>query len=49
MANGQFVQKKKYQVNGVSINIDMSTLSAGLYFIKYAGKNIKGTSKVVKL
>ena len=49
MANGQFVQKQKYQVNGVSINEDMSTLSTGLYFIRYAGKNIKGTSKVMKL
>ena len=49
MANGQFVQKKKYQVNGVSINVDMSTLSTGLYFIRYTGKNIKGTSKVMKL
>lgn len=48
-ANGQFVQGKKYQVDGVEVNLDLSTIATGLYFIKFEGENIKGTSKVIKL
>ncbi len=48
-ANGQYVQGRKYQVNGVEIDLDLTALSTGLYFIKFEGENIKGTSKVIRL
>ena len=46
---GKLVHGKKYQVNGIAIDIDLSTLPTGLYFIKFEGKNIKGASKLIKL
>ena len=48
-ANGQFVQEKKYQVDGVAVDLDLSALTTGLYFIKFEGENSKGVSKVIKL
>jgi hypothetical protein len=47
-ADGRFIVNKIYQVNGIELELDFSTLATGLYFIKFEGKNVKGTSKVIK-
>lgn len=47
-ANGRFIANKNYPVNGVELELDLSTLATGLYFIKFEGENVKGTSKVIK-
>lgn len=47
-ANGRFIANKSYPVNGVELELDLSTLATGLYFIKFEGENVKGTSKVIK-
>ncbi len=46
--NGQLVQSKKHQVNGAELELDLTVLATGMYYIKFEGKNIKGTSKVIK-
>ncbi|MFS4493151.1 reprolysin-like metallopeptidase [Maribacter sp. 2308TA10-17] len=47
-ANGRFIRKGSYQVNGNDLKLDLSGLSAGLYFIQFNAKNIMGTTKVIK-
>jgi hypothetical protein len=46
--NGRLIQSKKHQVNGAELELDLTVLATGLYYIKFEGKNIKGTSKVIK-
>lgn len=47
-AEGRFITNKNYSVNGVELELDLSTLSNGLYFLKFEAENVKGTSKVIK-
>lgn len=47
-ANGKLVKNRMYNVNGVELELDLSNLAPGLYFIKFEGKTVKGTSKVIK-
>ncbi len=46
--NGRLIQSEKHQVNGAELELDLTVLATGLYYIKFEGKNIKGTSKVIK-
>ena len=46
--DGRLVSAQSYQVNGLELPLDFSTYPSGIYFIKFNGENIKGTSKVIK-
>ena len=47
-ASGRFVKSEMYAVSGVELELDLSALAAGLYFIRFDGETIKGTYKVIK-
>lgn len=47
-ATGRFIKSKDYLVNGVSLDIDLSALATGLYFVKFNSETVQGTSKVIK-
>ncbi len=46
--DGRLVLSRTYQVNGLELPLDMSIYPSGIYYIKFDGENIKGTSKVIK-
>ncbi|WP_036151568.1 zinc-dependent metalloprotease [Maribacter forsetii] len=47
-ADGRYVFNKKIMVIGGVMQLDLSSLSTGIYYLKYEGRTIKGTSKVIK-
>ncbi len=47
-ADGRLVSDRTYQVNGIELPLDMSIYPSGIYYIKFNGENIKGTSKIIK-
>ena len=47
-ANGRFVFSQSYSPNSSELELDLSILSAGMYFIKFEADVINGTSKVIK-
>ena len=47
-ATGRLVLAQTFQVNGLELPLDFSIYPSGIYFIKFDGENIKGTSKVIK-
>lgn len=46
--DGKLVATQSYQVNGLEVPLDFTPFPSGIYFIKINGKNIKGTTKVIK-
>ncbi|MGB5498960.1 MAG: reprolysin-like metallopeptidase [Maribacter sp.] len=46
--DGRLVWKQTFEVNGLELPLDFSIYPSGIYFIKFDGENIKGTSKVIK-
>lgn len=48
-ADGRFIRSENRLVNGSEIDLDLTGLPSGVYYIKYEGKNVKATSKVIKL
>lgn len=47
-ADGRLVSSRTYQVNGLELPLDMSIYPSGIYYVRFNGENIKGTSKVIK-
>ena len=47
-ANGQQVKSKNYKPNGLEIDLDFAGLPSGMYFVRFKGKTVKGTAKVIK-
>ncbi len=47
-ANGRLVKNKKYSVKGTELEIDVSELPVGMYFMKYISEEVTGTAKVIK-
>ena len=47
-SHGQLIRNEKHQVNGVELELDLSTLPTGSYFIKFEGSTISGTANIVK-
>ncbi len=47
-ADGRLVHNKRYQVNGVEMELDLSNLSIGLYQLRLEGENVKKTIKLLK-
>jgi hypothetical protein len=47
-AAGRLVLAQTHQVHGLELPLDLSIYPSGIYYIKFTGENIKGTSKVVK-
>ena len=46
--DGRLVWKQTFEVNGLELPLDFSIYPSGIYFIKFEGENIKGTSKLIK-
>ena len=46
--DGRLLLDQTFQVNGLELPLDLSIYPSGIYFIKFDGENIKGTSKVIK-
>lgn len=46
--DGSLVLSQNHRVNATELELEFSTLAAGLYFIQFEAENIKGTSKIVK-
>ncbi len=47
-SHGQLVQSEKHQVNGTEIELDLSALATGLYYIEFEGGNVRGTANIIK-
>ena len=47
-AEGRLVLAQTYKVNGLELSLDLSMHPSGMYYIKFTGENIKGTSKIIK-
>lgn len=47
-ADGRLILSSSVSTQQGIIELDLSSLSTGIYYIKYEGKTIKGTSKVIK-
>ena len=47
-ANGRFVLSSTSDVNSSELELDLSVLATGIYFIQFEAESIKGTSKVIK-
>ena len=47
-AAGRLVLNKRYQVNGVEMELDLSHLAKGLYHLRLEGENVKKTVKLLK-
>ncbi|MEP2237091.1 MAG: T9SS type A sorting domain-containing protein, partial [Maribacter sp.] len=47
-ADGRYISNKTVMVNAGVMQLNLSSLSTGIYYLKYEGKTIKGTSKVIK-
>ncbi|SIQ12454.1 reprolysin-like metallopeptidase [Maribacter ulvicola] len=47
-ADGRYISKKTIMVMGGAVQLDLSALAAGMYYLKYEGRTINGTSKVIK-
>jgi len=47
-ADGRWIFSKILMLQDGIISLDLSSLSTGVYYLKYEGKTIKGTSKVIK-
>jgi len=47
-ADGRWISSFNVLPQREIIEIDLSSLSTGIYYLKYEGKTIKGTSKVIK-
>jgi subtilisin-like proprotein convertase family protein len=45
---GRFIQSSSHRVDANEIQLDLSHLATGLYFIQFEAENIKGTTKVMK-
>ncbi len=47
-ADGRMLKNAVYEVNRSEMELDLSALPVGLYFIKFETENSKGTAKVIK-
>ena len=47
-ADGRFVQAGSYAINEAELELDLSTLTTGLYFIQFEGEHVLGTAKIMK-
>jgi len=46
--DGRLVLAQTYQVNGSELQLDFSIYPSGMYYIKFNGDTMRGTSKVIK-
>lgn len=46
--DGRFIRKEKHTVIASEIELDLTGLATGIYYIRFEGNDIKGTSKVIK-
>lgn len=47
-ADGRYISNKSVKVTGGVMQLDLSLLSTGIYYLKYEGRTINGTSKIIK-
>lgn len=47
-SDGRLVLAKTYQVSGNELPLDLSMYPSGVYYVRFSGEKVKGTSKVVK-
>lgn len=47
-ADGRFVKNETKMVVGTEIQLDLSSLPTGIYYLQYIGNTIKGMAKVIK-
>lgn len=47
--DGRLIRKDNYNSPSNEVELDLTTLPSGIYYIRFEGSNIKGTSKVIKL
>ncbi len=45
---GQLIKSKTYNSINTELELDLSSLPVGIYFISYSNQNLKGTLKVIK-
>jgi len=48
-ADGRFIRSEMHNVKSNEIELDFTALPSGIYYLRFEGSNIKGTSKVIKL
>ena len=48
-SDGRFLGTKTYEVRGNELYLDFSAYPPGMYYVKFEGDKVKGTSKVIKL
>ena len=46
---GRLIRRENHSVLGSEIELDLTGLPSGIYYLRFDGKNSKGTSKVIKL
>ncbi len=47
-ANGRLVRKRNYKVNGSEVELNLSELPSGIYFINLKGEGIRSSHKVIR-
>lgn len=47
-ADGRFIKNSIMQLDGSIVRLDLSTLSSGLYYLKFSGETVSVTAKIVK-
>jgi len=47
-ANGRFIKSKVYRPKGLEVDLDFIGLPSGIYLIKFEGRTVKGSAKVIK-
>ncbi len=46
--SGQLIKSERYTSNGREVDLDFVGLPSGIYFIKFKGKTVEGTAKIIK-
>jgi len=47
--DGRLIRRDRHTVTSNEVELDLTALPTGIYYIRFEGSNIKGTSKVIKL
>ena len=46
--NGKMISLKTYEVNDTEVSMDVSALASGVYVVRFSGRNVSGTIKLLK-
>ncbi len=46
--NGKMISLKTYPVNDAEVDMDVASLAAGIYVVRFVGRNVSGTIKLLK-